>query len=106
MAASGLQPKLASRARLEDELGKLPAQQIAAGRLSATVRAPLRMTAPSRWISHDFPTTRRSPRRAGEWSIAADQADADMRRCLRQQFRGGIAEAALIKDQEVEPAEV
>ena len=29
-----------------------------------------------------------------------------MRQCLRQQFRGGIAEAALIKDQEVEPAEV
>ena len=29
MAASCLQPKLASRARLEDELGKLPAQEVA-----------------------------------------------------------------------------
>ena len=44
--------------------------------------------------------------RAGERAIAADQADADVRRCLRQQFRGGIAEAALIEDEEVEPGEV
>ena len=45
-------------------------------------------------------------RRAGERAIAADQADADMRRCFRQQFCGGIAEAALIEDEEVEPGEV
>jgi hypothetical protein len=44
--------------------------------------------------------------RAGKRSIAADEAETDMRRYLGQQFRGGIAEAALIKDQEVEPAEV
>jgi hypothetical protein len=29
-----------------------------------------------------------------------------MRQCLRQQLRSDVAEAALIKDQEVEPAEV
>ena len=34
------------------------------------------------------------------------EADADVRRCFRQQFRGGIAEAALIEDEEVEPGEV
>ena len=45
-------------------------------------------------------------RRAGERSIAADQADADVRRCLWQQFCSGIAEAALIEDEEVEPGEV
>jgi hypothetical protein len=56
-------------------------------------------------MSHDLPMTRRSSR-AGKRSIAADEAETDMRRCLGQQFRGGIAEAALIKDQEVEPAEV
>ena len=45
-------------------------------------------------------------RRAGEWAIAADQANADVRRCFRQQFRGDITEATLIKDQEVEAGEV
>ena len=45
-----------------------------------------------------------SLRRAGERAVAADQADADVRRCFRQQFRRGVAEAALIEDQEVEPA--
>ena len=29
-----------------------------------------------------------------------------MRRCFRQQFRGGVAEAALIENEEVEPSEV
>ena len=33
MAASRLQSELASRARLEDELSKLPAQKLAAGRV-------------------------------------------------------------------------
>ena len=33
MAASRLQPELASRAQFEDELSELPAQQIAAGRM-------------------------------------------------------------------------
>ena len=44
--------------------------------------------------------------RAGERAIAADQADADVRRCSRQQFRGGVAEATLIEDEEVEAGEV
>jgi hypothetical protein len=44
--------------------------------------------------------------RAGKRTIAANQADADMRGCSRQQFRGGVAEAALIEDEEVEPCEV
>ena len=54
-------------------------------------------------LANDQPV---SLRRAGERAIAADQADADVRRCLRQQFRSGVAEAALIEDEEVEPGEV
>ena len=46
------------------------------------------------------PPTRRS------YPIAGEEADADMRRCFRHQFRGDIAEAALIEDEEVEPTEV
>ena len=38
--------------------------------------------------------------------MTGDQASADVRRCFRQQFRGDIAEAALIEDEEVEPSEV
>ena len=64
------------------------------------------MAAPSRWISHDFPTINRSPLPAGERAIAADEADADMRRCFRQQFRSGVAKATLIEDEEVEAGEV
>ena len=45
-------------------------------------------------------------RLAGKRAIAADKADADMRRCFRQQFRRGVAKATLIKNQEVEPGEV
>ena len=44
--------------------------------------------------------------RAGKRSITAHEAETDMRRCLRQQLRSDVAEAALIKDQEVEPTEV
>ena len=65
------------------------------------------MAAPSRWISHDLPTTKRSPcaeRVSGR--SPPIEADADVRRCLRQQFRSGVAEAALIEDEEVEPGEV
>jgi hypothetical protein len=107
MAASRLQLKLALRARLEDELSKLVAQEIAAG----GVLGDCHLSAP-----HGGAEPLDQPRltydqavavsRAGKGAIAADQADADVRRCFRQQFRGGIAEAALIKDQEVEPAEV
>ena len=64
------------------------------------------MAAPSRWISHDFPTTRRPP--------CAERVIGDRRRSgrcqrarwLRQQFCGGVAEATLIEDEEVEPREV
>ena len=64
------------------------------------------MAAPSRWISHDLPAINRSLRRAGKRAIAADQADANVRRCFREKFCSGVAEAALIEDQEVEPGEV
>jgi hypothetical protein len=39
-----------------------------------------------------------------ERAIAPDQADAKV--CLWQQFRGGVAEATLIKEEEVEAGEV
>ena len=65
------------------------------------------MAAPSRWISHDFPMTNRSPcaERASGRSPPIRQTPI----CggvFRQQFRGGVAEAALIKDEEVEAGEV
>ena len=107
MAASRLHPEPASRARLEDELRKLPAQEVAAGRLLGDSQS----AAP-----HDGAEPLDQPRlpddqavslhRARERAIAADQADADVRRCSRQQFRGGVAEAALIEDEEVEAGEV
>jgi hypothetical protein len=43
---------------------------------------------------------------AGEWALADDEADADMRRYFRQQFRRGVAETALIEDEEGENGEV
>ena len=107
MAANRLQPEPALRSRLEDELASSRRKRSRPGACSATVKSPLRMAMPSRWISHDLPTTRRSPcSRAGERAVAADEADADVRRRLRQQFRGSVAEAALIEDEEVEPGEV
>ena len=99
MAASRLQSEPASRARLEDELSKLSAQQIAAGRMlgDGQLSAPHGGAEPldQPRLADDQAV---SLRRAGEWAIAADQADADMRRCLRQQFRSGVAEAALIEE--------
>ena len=106
VAASRLQTEPALRARLEDELSEFPAQESRPGAFSATVRAPLRMAAPSRWISHDLPGSADTLRRAGERAIAAEQADANVRRRFRQKFCSGVAEAALIEDQEVEPGEV
>ena len=107
MAASRLQSEPASRARLENELSKLLAQSSRPGACSATVRSPLRM---ARAEPLDQPRLADdqavSLRRTGERAIAADQADADMRRCLRQQFCSGVAEAALIEDEEVEAGEV
>ena len=62
------------------------------------------MAAPSRWISHDLP---RSDHLAeGKRAIAADQADANVRRCFREKFCSGVAQAALIEEEEVEPCEV
>ena len=106
MAVSRLQLHLALCARLEDELSKLWRKSSRPGACSTTVRAPLRMTVPSRWISHDLPNQASPSSRTGERAIAADEADADVRRCLWQQLCSGVAEAALIEDQEVEPGEV
>ena len=47
-----------------------------------------------------------SLRRAGEWAIAADQANADVRWWLRQQFGRGVAKAALIENEEIETGEL
>jgi hypothetical protein len=44
--------------------------------------------------------------RAGEWAIARDEADADVRWRFRQQLCSGVAKAALIEDEEVEAGEV
>src|SRR5215213_7993554 len=105
MTTSRLQSQPASRAGLEDELRKLFAQKLAAGCALGDVH----LSAP-----HCGAEPLDQPRfaddqaiaacRAGEWAIAGDQANADMRRCLRQQFRSGVAEAALIEDEEVRPA--
>ena len=107
MAASRLQSEPASRARLEDELRKLPAQKLAAGRILSDSQgaAPHGGAEPldQPRLADDQAI---SLRRAGERAIAADQADADMRRCFRQQLRSGVAEAALIEDEEVEAGEV
>ena len=107
MAASRLQTEPASRARLEDELSKLFAQEIAAGRMlgDSQSAAPHGGAEPldQPRLANDQAV---SLRRAGERAIAADQADADVRRCFRQQFRSGVAEAALIEDEEVEAGEV
>ena len=107
MAASRLQPEPASRARLEDELSKLPAQKLAAGRILVDSQdaAPHDGAEPldQPRFANDQPV---SLRRADERSIAADEADADMRRCFRQQLRSGVSEAALIENEEVEPGYV
>ena len=103
MAASRLQSEPALRARLENELRKLPAQKLAAGRMlgDSQLSAPHGGAEPldQPRLANDQAV---SLRRAGERAIAADQADADVRRCFRQQFRSGVAEAALIEDEEVE----
>ena len=80
VAASRLQSELASRARFEDELSKLFAQEIAAGRM--LVAKPLDQPR----LADDQAV---SLHRAGERSIAADQADADLRRRFRQRHPRG-----------------
>jgi hypothetical protein len=107
MAASRLQTELTSRAQLGDELGKLPAQKLAAGRLlrDSQGAAPHGGTEPldqPRLADHQSV----SLRRASEWTIAADQADADVRRRFRQQLGSSVAEAALIEDEEVKAGKV
>jgi hypothetical protein len=107
VAASRLQAEPASLARFEDELRKLLAQEIAAGRALGDRQgaAPHGGAEPlDQPRLADDQTV--SLRRAGERAIAADQADADVRRCFREKLRSGIAEAALIEDEEVEPGEV
>ena len=107
MAASRLQTEPSLRARLEDELSKLPAQKLTSGRMlgDSQFSTPHGGAEPldQPRLANDQAV---SLRRADERSIAADQADADMRRCFRQQFRRGIAEAALIENEEVEAGEV
>ena len=107
MAASRLQTKPASRARLEDELRKLFAQEVAAGcalgdcHLSAPHGSAEPLDQPR--LADDQAV---SLRRTGERAIAADEADAHVQRCFRQQLCSGVAQAALIEEEEVEPCEV
>jgi hypothetical protein len=107
MAASRLQPQAASRSRLEDELRKLFAQKLAAGRMlrNSQLSASHRRAEPldQARLSEDQSVPSRQAR---ERSITGDQASADVRRCFRQQFSGDIAEAALVEDEEVEAGEV
>ena len=98
MAASRLQLELASCARLEDEPFKLLPQQLAAGRMLRDSQG----AAP-----HGGAEPLDQPRLADDQAVAAApsgragdrrrQADTNVRRCLRQQFRGDVAEAALSK---------
>src|SRR4051794_513012 len=107
MAASGLPSDLASRTRLEGELSKLPTQKLAAVRMLGDSQraAPHGGAEPPDQprLANDQAV---SVRRAGQPAIAADQADTDVRRCLREKLCGNVAEAALIEDEEVEPGEV
>src|SRR3954452_1110982 len=98
MAASRLQPEPAACTRLEDELSEFSAQEIAAGRLPGDGQTSRTDGAAETLDQPRFANDQAvSFRRAGERAIAADQADADVRRCLRQQLGSGIAEAALIE---------
>ena len=107
MAASRLQTELACRARLEHELRKLLAQEIAPGcalgdrQLSVPHKGAEPLHQPR--LADDQAV---SLSRTGERAIAADKANADVRRCLGQQFRRGVTEAALIEEEEVEAGEV
>src|SRR5688500_3127483 len=79
---------------LDAELSELFAQGIAAGRipLDSQSAAPQGGAEPlGQPRLADDQTV--SLRRAGERAIAADEADADMRRCFREKLRSGVAEA-------------
>src|SRR5215204_751274 len=107
MAASRLQLEPASRARLEDELRKLSAQKLAAGRMLRDRQLSAPHDGAEPLDQPRFPDDQAvSLRRAGERAIAADEADAHVRRCLRQQLGSGVAKSTLIKDQDVEACEV
>ena len=107
MAASRLQTELASRAGLEDERFKLFAQEIAPGcalgdcHFSAPHGRAEPLDQPR--LADDEPV---SLRRAGEWAIAAEETNANVRWCLREKLCSGVADAALIEDEEIEPGEV
>jgi hypothetical protein len=107
VAASRLQTEPASLAWLEYELSKLLPQQLAPGRMlrDSQFSAPHGRAEPldQPRLADDQAV---SLSRTGERATATGQADADVRRCSRQQFRSGIAEAALIKHEEVDAGEV
>jgi hypothetical protein len=107
VAASRLQSETASCGALEHEAFKLAPQQLAAGYALGNCQfsAPHGGAEPL-----DQPRLANnqavSLRWADERSIAADQADTNASWVFRQQFCSGVAEAALIEDEEVEPGEV
>ena len=98
MAASGLHSELASCARLENELTQFAAQKLTPGRMlrDSQGAAPHGGAEPldQPRLADDQAV---SLRRAGERAITGNQADANVRRCLRQQLRSGVAQAALIE---------
>src|SRR5215207_1526336 len=107
MAATCLHSKLASRAGLENKLTQLPAQKLAAGRMLRDRQLSAPHDGAEPLDQPRFPDDQAiALRRAGERAIAADEADAHVRRCLRQQLGSGVAKATLIKDQDVEACEV
>ena len=93
MAASGLHSEPASCARLENELTQFAAQKLTPGRLLGDSQgaAPHGQSEPldqPRLANNQAVSLSRSGNRA----VAADQADADVRRRFRQQFCRGVAE--------------
>jgi hypothetical protein len=107
VAASRLQSETASCGALEHEAFKLAPQQLAAGcalgngQFSAPHGGAEPLDQPR--LADDQAV---SLSRTGEWAIASDQADADVRRHFRKKLGSAVAEAALIEHQEVEPGEV
>src|SRR4051794_17119427 len=105
MAASRLQSEPASSAQLQDELSKLFAQQLASGRMLgrrqfSTPHGGAEPLDQPR-LADDQAV---SLRRGGYRAIAADEANTEVRRCLREQLCSGIAEAALTKTRRSSPA--
>jgi len=106
MAARRLQSHPATHTRLEDKLTQFAAQKLTPGRMLRDSQGAAPHGHAEPLDQPRFPDDQAIVAcRAGEWAIAADQADANVRRCLWQQFRGGVAEATLIEDEEVEAGE-